>query len=124
MFGNPCFLNSDPKNPLKQVFLTPKQVFFDPKTGFFDPKTGNYYRTIFAKFLRVRKDWIFPKISELQKKNYSKTRENKKLRKFLQTQGLIEHILDRKKSFKPSCHSNVLLLPMLRVSYYFLVITK
>ncbi len=51
MFGNPCFCS---------CFLN-----FDPKTGFFGPKTGNYFRTffrtIFAKFLRIQKDQIFPK---------------------------------------------------------------
>ncbi len=44
---------------------TLKNRFFDPKTGFFDAKTGNYlqtyFPTIFAKFLRVRKDRIFLK---------------------------------------------------------------
>ncbi len=55
----------------KPLLLTPKQGFpnffrpFDPKTGFFDPKTGNYFRTyfrtIFAKFSRVKKEWIFLK---------------------------------------------------------------
>ncbi len=65
---------------------------FDPKTGFFHPKTGNYFQTyfltIFSKFLRVRKDQIFPKNSELRKLNYSETRENKKFGKLCLTQGL------------------------------------
>jgi len=53
MFGNPCFLNFGPK--------TLKTEVFDPKTEVFDPKTENYFRTIFAKFLRVQKDRLFLK---------------------------------------------------------------
>jgi len=47
----------DPKTP---VFAskTLKNRFFDPKTGYY---FQTYCQTIFGKFLRVRKDWIFPK---------------------------------------------------------------
>jgi hypothetical protein len=66
----------------KPLFLTTNPS----KTGFFDPKTGNYsrtyFRTIFAKFLQVKKDWIFPKnfrtsITELfQNSQKTKSSEN------------------------------------------------
>jgi len=46
-------------------FIDPQTGFIDPQTGVFDPKTGNYFQTyfqtIFAKFLRVKKVWVFPK---------------------------------------------------------------
>jgi len=89
MIGNPCF----------RTF----SQLFDPKTGFFDSKTGFFLtqkqifltqeQEIISKlfsqnFSEFEKTGYFQNISELQKPNYSKTRESEKLGKFRLMQGL------------------------------------
>jgi len=64
MFGNP-------------LFLTPKPS----KTGFLNPKTGNseHFQTIFVKFLRVQKDWIFPKKFQTSKTELFRNLQKRKV---------------------------------------------
>jgi len=50
----------NPKTGVSKLF-DPKTGFYDSITGVFDQKTGNFFRTIFMKFLRVQKVWVFPK---------------------------------------------------------------
>jgi len=49
---------------------------FASKTRFIDPKTGTYFQTIFAKFLRVQKDRIFPNFSNQTIPKLAKTKSS------------------------------------------------
>ncbi len=72
---------------------TLKNRVFWPKNRVFDPKTGNYFQTyfwtIFAKFLRVRKDQIFPKNFRTSITELFRNLRKQKLGKFHLSQGLI-----------------------------------
>ncbi len=74
MFGKPCFQTFPNFLTQKQGFLTQKQEIIS--------------ECFFAKFSQVQKNGYFQKISELQKMNFSETRENNKFRNFRLTQGL------------------------------------
>jgi len=57
------------------------------KQGFFDPETGNYFQTIFAKFSRVRKVWIFLKKFWTSKTEHFWNSWKQKIWKFLSYAG-------------------------------------
>jgi len=70
----------------KQGFLTQKQGFLTQKQEIISELISKLFSGNFCQF---EKTGYFQKNSELQKPNYSETRENKKFRKFRLTQGLL-----------------------------------